>query len=43
MAKELDCCLKVSEFELQLRYYIPFRPNTLGKGMNLLIPTPAMD
>ena len=31
----------VSEFVLQSRYYVHFRANTLGKGMNLLI-LPAM-
>ena len=31
----------VSEFVLQLRYYVHFRANTLGKGMNPLI-FPAM-
>ena len=29
------------EFELQSRYYVHFRTNTLGKGMNPLI-SPAM-
>ena len=29
---------RVSEFELQSRYYIHFQTNTLGKGMNPLIP-----
>ena len=33
----LDCNLKVSEFKLQLCYYIHFWTNTLGKGMNPLI------
>ena len=37
MVKALDCRIAVSEFELQLRYYVHFRTNTLGKGMNLLI------
>ena len=27
----------VNEFELQSRYYVHFRKNTLGKGMNPLI------
>ena len=31
----------VNEFELQSRYYVHFRTNTLGKGMNPLI-LPAM-
>ena len=34
MAKELNYGLEVDEFELQSRYYVPFRTNTLGKGMN---------
>ena len=34
--KALDSGIVVSEFELQLRYYNPFRTNTLGKGMNPL-------
>ena len=34
MVEVLDCRIVVSEFELQLRYYIHFRTNTLGKGMN---------
>ena len=33
MAKVLDCSLEVSEFELQSRYYVHFRINTLGKGI----------
>ena len=32
----------VREFVLQSRYYVHFRPNTLGKGMNPLILPPAM-
>ena len=35
MAKVLD--KKVSEFELQPRYYIHFWANTLSKGMNSII------
>ena len=31
----------VSEFEFHSRYYVHFRTNTLGKGMNLRI-LPAM-
>ena len=38
MAKVLECNLKISELELQSRYYICFRTNTIGKGMNTLIP-----
>ena len=31
-----DCEIVVSEFKLQSRYYVHFRANTLGKGMNPL-------
>ena len=41
MVKAMDCGIVVSEFVLQLRYYIHIRANTLGKGMNPLI-LPAM-
>ena len=41
MAKAFDCGIVVSEFELQSHYYVPFRTNTLGKGMNRVI-LPAM-
>ena len=41
MVKAMDCGIVVSEFVLQSRYYIHFRANTLGKGMDLLI-LPAM-
>ena len=41
MVKAMDCGFVVREFVLQSRYYVPFRPNSLGKGMNLLI-LPAM-
>ena len=37
MANVLDCDLFVNEFKLQLRYYVHFRTNTLGKCMNLFI------
>ena len=37
MVKAMDCGIVVSEFELQSRYYVHFRANTLGKGMNPLI------
>ena len=37
----MDCRIVVSEFVLQSRYYVHFRANTLGKGMNPLI-LPAM-
>ena len=41
VANVLDCYIIVSEFELQLCYYIPFWTNTLGKGINLLtLPAP---
>ena len=33
MVKVIDCGIVISEFELQLRYYVPFRTNTLGKAM----------
>ena len=35
--KTMDCGIVVSEFELQLRYYILFRINALGKAMKPLI------
>ena len=41
VVKDMDCGIVVSEFELQSRYYVHFRANTLGKGMNPLI-LPAM-
>ena len=41
MVKTLDCVIVVREFVLQSRYYVHFRANTLGKGMNPLI-LPAM-
>ena len=41
IAKAMDCGIVVHEFVLQSRYYVHFRANTLGKGMNLLI-LPAM-
>ncbi len=37
MVKSMDCGIVVSEFVLQSRYYVHFRANTLGKGMNPLI------
>ena len=37
MVKALDRGIVVSKFELQSRYYIHFRANTLGKGMHPLI------
>ena len=41
MVKAMDCGIVVREFVLQSRYYVHFRTNTLGKGMNPLI-LPAM-
>ena len=37
MVKAMDCGIILSEFVLQSRYYVHFRANTLGKGMNTLI------
>ena len=37
MVKAMDYGIVVSEFELQSHYYVHFRANTLGKGMNPLI------
>ncbi len=34
MVKAIDRGIVVSEFVLQSRYYVHFRANTLGKGMN---------
>ena len=36
MIKAIDCEIVVSELVLKSRYYIHFRANTLGKGMNPL-------
>ena len=41
MVKAMDCGIVVSKFVLQLRYYVHFQANTLGKVMNPLI-IPAM-
>ena len=41
MVKAMDCGIVISEFELQSRFYVHFRTNTIGKGMNPLI-RPAM-
>ena len=38
MVKAMDCITVVSEFVLQSCYYVHFRANTLGKGMNPLTP-----
>ena len=37
MVKGLDCEIVVCEFEIQLRYYLHFQTNTLGKDMSSLI------
>ena len=37
MVKALDNGIVIREFELQSCYYVYFRTNTLGKGMNPLI------
>ena len=42
MVKVMDCGIVVREFVLLSRYYVHFRANTLGKGMNPLILPPAM-
>ena len=39
VADVLDYDIFVNEFELWSRYYVHFRTNTLGKGMNPLIPS----
>ena len=42
MVKAMNCGIVVREFVVQSRYYVHFRANTLGKGMNPLILPPAM-
>ena len=42
MVKAMNCGIVVREFVHQSRYYVHFRANTLGKGMNPLILPPAM-
>ena len=37
MVKAMDFGIVVSKFELQSLYYVQFRTNTLGKGMNPFI------
>ena len=37
MVKTMDSGIVVREFVLQSRYYVHFRANTLGKGINPLI------
>ena len=40
MVKAMDCRIVVCEFVLESGYYVHFRANTLGKGMNpLILPT----
>ena len=34
MVKAMDCRIVVSKFKCQSHYYVHFRTNTLGKGMN---------
>ena len=41
MVKVMDCGIVVREFVFQSRYYVHFRANTFGKGMNPLT-LPAM-
>ena len=41
MVKAMDCGIVVREFVRESRYYVHFRANTHGKGMNLFI-IPAM-
>ena len=43
MVKVLDCRITISEFKLQLHYYIHFRTNTLRKGMSYLSPLSHQD
>ena len=38
VANILDCKIRVSEFKLQLHYYVHFQTNTLDKIINFLIP-----
>ena len=37
VAKALNCYIIISEFEIQSVYYVYFRINNFGKGMNPLI------
>ena len=41
VANVLDFDIVVNEFELQSRYYVHFRTNTLGKDINPLNPAPG--
>ena len=38
-ANVLDCGIVVSEFELQSRYYVHFRTDTLEKSVKYFTPT----
>ena len=38
MVKAMDCRIVVREFVLQSRYYVHFRTNTLGKGIEPSYP-----
>ena len=38
VANMMDSNITVSEFELQLRYYVHFRTNNIGKGVYPHIP-----
>ena len=38
VVKAMEFGIVVSEFELQSRFYVHFRANTLGKGMNTPYP-----
>ena len=40
MAKVLDYGLEMSEFKLQLHYYVHFQSNTLANGIETLIISP---
>ncbi len=42
IVKAMDGEIVAREFELKSRYYVHFRINTLGKGMNPFIP-PVMN
>ena len=39
MVKAIDCGIVVSEFVLQSHYYVHFRANTIGKGMDTPYPS----
>ena len=38
MTSVVDCDIVVGEFEFYSGYYVHFRTNTVGKGMNNLYP-----